>query len=111
MYPNILEAVIPTGQTTSNAVDLKGNTLLGIVTPPALTGSALTFLVSVDGGDYVTLKKSEDGSSAYSVNVAANLYIPVVPSTWIGIRYVKVVSGSTETRAGDTTIKLIAGPV
>ena len=88
-------ATIANGGTTSGALDLLSETLLGIFVPSSFTGTALTFQVAtaVDG-TYVTLT-NEDGSD-YSVTVAASKFVAVDPQIFAGVRFAKLVSGSAE---------------
>lgn len=88
-------ATIANGQTKSGAVDLGGRTLQGIFTPGALTGTALTFEAAPTAdGTYVPVRK-EDGS-AYTLTVAASRYTRVDATLFAGLRFIKVVSGSSE---------------
>jgi len=100
---------IANGQTVSDALDLSraGFSLVGIVTPAALTGATFTFQASADG---VTYNAVYDKTGALvSVTVAASRYVVLAPADFAGIAYLKVVSGSTE--GGARTIGLVARPV
>jgi hypothetical protein len=85
---------IANGQTTSDALDCINGTVVGILTPAALTGTAFTFSVSADGVTYATLYDSS--GAAVSFTVAASRYVYVDPAIFAGLRYVKVISGSSE---------------
>lgn len=103
--PFVLSVTIPNGTTTSDAQALGGNTLCGIIFPYELTGSTISFEVSVDGVDYVTLKKVEDGGTAYTIAKGSHVAVPLLPSTWAAWRYVRVVSASAE--GGDRIFQLV----
>lgn len=91
------QVVIASGQTTSAALDLAGKTPCGVYLPAALTGTALTFLVSHDGSTYVTV--ATGAGADYSVTVAADKYVPLDYTKFLGVRYLKLKSGSTELAA------------
>lgn len=98
-------AVIASSGTTSGEQDLDGNTLCGLMMPAAFTGVAITFLVSLTtGGTFNALTK--DDGSAYSVTVAASKYVALDYTKFAGVRYVKIVSGSSE--GADRTVNLVA---
>ena len=88
-------ATIAASATTSDTVDCTRNSLVGIFTPAALTGTALTFTASADGSTFVTVLEV-GGASTYSCTMAASRYIPVDPRVFAGMQHVKLVSGSTE---------------
>lgn len=85
---------IANGGTTSSVAEQDRATLVGLVTPAALTGVAITFSVSADGATYNTLYK--DDGNAYSVTVAASRYIALDYAKFIGVRHIKLISGSAE---------------
>jgi hypothetical protein len=103
MNPGV-SASIASGQTTSAAISLGGFSLVGILTPAALTGTAFTFTVSADGTTYVPLYNS---AGAVSYTVAASRYIAINPVDFYGVKFLKIVSGSSEaaTRALTLSVK------
>lgn len=92
------DVTIANSGTTSTQIDLKDKTLLGLFMPSAFTGTAITFLASqASGGTDVTVT---DGAGAdYSITVAPSKYVPVDPNKFLGVRFLKVKSGSTELAA------------
>lgn len=100
----VTSVAIANGQTVSDAVDLGGLRPIALVTPAALTGTAFTFQASVDGSTYVAVYDSS--GSAVSVTVSTSRYIVLSPTTFAGIRFLKVVSGSAE--GGARTIQVVA---
>lgn len=92
LYPSGVSAVIANGASLSGAVDLGRNTLVGIVMPAAWTAANLTFQVSADGVTYSDLY--DNTGTEKSVTAAAGRFIFTVPADWVGIRFVKVRSGT-----------------
>jgi len=80
--------------TTSTAFTLQGTIPLAIVTPAGLASTSITFQCSLDGSSFYDLY---NGSSAYSLTVAASRYIALNPDVFEGVRYVRIVAGSSET--------------
>lgn len=99
-----IPATIASGQTTSGEIAMPaGASLVGIITPSALTGTAFTFTAAlISGGTFVPVY---DESTAYSLTVGTSRYIAVKPATFAGIRFFKVVSGSSE--GGDRALTLV----
>ena len=92
--PRVETATIANGGTTSNAIDIRDASVIGIITPAAFTGTAITLSVSTtQAGTYVPLRST--GATAISLTVAVSgaypLSVNVEPWSWI-----KLVSGSTE---------------
>jgi len=106
-----LAAQISSGQTTSQEIDLSGNTLCGFFFPSAFTGASLTIMATtVSGGTYQTVEVDEFGSGDYTITVTANKFVPVTNLAIIaGLRFIKLVSASSE--AANRTIQLVVRPV
>lgn len=107
-YPGIfntaIPAVIAASGTKTAAIDLGGFVLCGILLPAAFTGTAITFEVSdAIAGTYVALKTTTSGS-ALSYTVAQGTFAAIDPKDFQGVRFLKIVSGSTEGSA--RTLKL-----
>jgi hypothetical protein len=101
-----LEVVIADGQTTSNAADLLGTSLLGLITDAALDGAAFTFTVSDElAGTYVPLKRMSDGAALAAVVGTSSQYA-TNPADFASVRFLKIVSGTAQSGAA-TTIKLV----
>lgn len=97
-------ATIAISTTTSAAVDLQGYALVGLITPAALTGSTMTFTASPNDGTYTALYNA--GGTALSATVAASRTILFTPGDFVGVRFIKLVSGSTESAARTITLIL-----
>ena len=98
---------IANGATTSGAIDLANNTLIGILFPTSFTGTAVTFTVSDSlGGTYVPLYNA---SGAVSYTIAQARFYALNPADFYGVRFLKVVSGSTEGGARTVGLSLKGG--
>lgn len=92
-------ATIAAAGTTSATVDLReGRSLVGIYCDSALVGTALTFKASYDGVNFFAMNTT---AGALSLTVAASKYVAVTPDNFLGVRFLQITSGSTET-AGTT---------
>lgn len=96
-------ATIVSGQSASTIVDLKGFSLTGILLPGAFTGTSLIFLMSANGTNFFNVYVTTSGT-ALSYTVSAAHYYAIDPVAFYGIRYLKIVSGSTE--AADRVLTL-----
>ena len=98
--PNIIETVtatIASSGTTSNACALGSLRLFGIITPAALTGTALTFLVSYDGVSFNPLYDAN--GSIVTVTVGVNRYIALDPTLYAAVTNLQIVSNASEAAA------------
>jgi hypothetical protein len=98
-------ATIASGQTSSAAIPTSGLSLVGIQMPAAFTGTTVTFLGSLDGTTYQTLKSTTSGTSL-SYTVAQGTYVAIDPVPFYGLPYIKIVSGSAEGAARTLAIAL-----
>jgi len=91
------EATIANGATESNVIDLGQATLCGIYVPD-ITGTSLSFKASNTAtGTFAPIK--DGAGSLVSKTVADNDYIYLDPVIFAGVRFLKIVSGSTELAA------------
>ena len=94
---------IANGATVSSELRVGYRTsVVAIVTPAALTGTAVTFQGSVDGSTFVPVYNE---ATQYSVNVSTSRYVALNRSVLSGLQSLKIVSGSAE--AADRTIQVI----
>jgi hypothetical protein len=103
-YPTV---TIASGQTVSAAIDLTEYTLVGIIMPSTFTGTTMTFQASADNSTFVAMKDTSGSTISYTVGTSR--YIPLDPSIFAGIRFLKLVSGSSEGQ--DDIIALAVRPV
>lgn len=94
---------IANGATLSDAVDLSGYVLVGLIIPAAFTGTTITFSMSDDNATFYGINNA--GGTALSATVAVSKCILFTPGDFVGIRHLKLTSGSAEAAA--RTIKLI----
>lgn len=99
-----ITVTILSGATTSDEAAMPaGATLIAVGTPAALTSTALTFTAAtVSGG---TFKAVYDESTAYSLTVSTSRHVAVKPSVFAGVKFLKVVGGSSE--GADRSITLV----
>lgn len=103
-----IDVTIESSGTTSSAATLYGRgNLVALETPSALTGTSFTFQASTDGSTYVPVYNE---GTQYSVTVGTSRFVSLDPAVFAGVKYVKVVSGSTEA-AGRTITLVTAGIV
>ena len=102
-----LDTTIANGAAASAAIDLAGTTLCGIHLPAAFTGASLSFTAAPTlGGTYQTLQRN---GADLSVTVAQGKYISLTAGDFIGVQFLKIVSGSNE--AATRTLTLAVRPV
>lgn len=101
---------IASGQSLSGGVDIMGRKLVAILMPSAWTTASMTFQASVDGTNYFDVY---DGSSERALVVAANYYSMLNIGDWIGIRYLRVrsgTSGAPVNQGGSRVVTLVVQP-
>lgn len=93
-FYNYQTVTIANGATVSDAIDLQGHTVCGIIMPSAFTGASLApSACQTVNGTYVPMYK--DGSTI-SLTVSASKYVILQPADYAGIAYLKLTSGSAE---------------
>lgn len=98
-----IETIIADSATTSSEIDLGGKTLVGITFPAGIDGTALTFTVSpTSGGTFVGLITT--AGAAVSYTYAASKYMAIDSALFNGVRYLKLVSGTSQTGASTITL-------
>jgi hypothetical protein len=104
------EITIVDGDDTSEAIDLRGTSIVAILTDSAWDGSTLTFLAASSlTGTYKQVVDSSTGS-VVTVTIAANKYGLTLPADLAGMQYCKVVSSATQSGA-NTIITLATRPL
>lgn len=100
-----LVATIANGATDSDVKTVASNsTLLGIHVPAGMTGTTLTFKVQKDAGSTAAPLKKAD-NTVYTITIGATAaYYPVDLTTFEGVQFLTVVSGSAETGAKQLTL-------
>ena len=111
----VFTATIADGQSLSGAVDLEGYTLTAIYMPDTWAAAAITFQSDqplAAEGSYLDVY--DDAGTEKSVTTAADRFVLLDPAEFIGIRRLKVRSGTTGTpvnQSGGTDVLLIARPI
>lgn len=103
-------AVIENGGSLSGIVDLGGRKLVAIVMPDTWTAASLTFQASPDGVNFFNVY---DGPTERSLTVAASYYSELNIADWVGIRWLKIRSGTAGTpvnQAAERTLTLVIQP-
>ncbi len=85
---------IANGATTSGSIDLQGRGLVAMIMPAAFTGSTVSFQISPDDVTYYDLYNTNN--TQLSCTVTQGRAYLFVPGDFVGVRYLKVKSGSTE---------------
>jgi len=87
-------AVIADNGTVSAAIDLEDGTLCGVFIPAGFVGTALTFQAgATEDGTYYAINNA---AGALSYTVAASKFVGIDPKDFHGVRFVKFVSGTSE---------------
>lgn len=92
-------ATIPSGQTTSNIINLQGATLKTIILPALFTGTQLFFQISINGStfyDYYNIDNIK-----VSITCSQNRAYGLGAIDFYSIQYLKIVSGTTESANRD----------
>lgn len=96
------------GETISSAVDIFGTSVVGVIVPAGFAGTEITFLAATtESGNYYAVKNSSD--SAVTLTCQADAYYVFYPSDLAGVRYLKLVAGTTQTE--DVILTLITRPL
>ena len=95
--------------TETDEVDLHGTTLVGLIVPSGLVSTAITFKMSdTKGGTYVQMNDTANAALSPLTVDTNQRYISLDPTLFCGVRFIKVVMGSSET---NKELKLISRPV
>lgn len=103
-------AVIASGASLSGAVDLGGRKLVAIVMPGTWDAAGLTFQASPDGTNFFNVY---DGATERGLTAAASYYSALNIADWVGIRWIKVRSGTAGSAVNQTaerTLTLVVQP-
>ncbi len=97
------------GASITAAIDLGGQRLAAIQTPAAWTAANFTFQVGVgDGADSAVYANMFDsGGNEYTVTAAASETIMLPYADFIGIRYIKIRSGTNGTPVNQAADRLL----
>lgn len=100
--------VTASGQSTSSALKLATETLVGFYTPAALDAVKVKFQASHDGQSFVDVVS--EGASLIA-DVAANQYVSLDATKFLGAAYVKVVHLNSGGSAVNESAERVLRPV
>lgn len=104
-------ATVAAGGTTSQLVDLDGETLVGIFVPSTFDGTQFTLKASpLASATPSTVQAAVTADTAFTVTTAAGRYVPIDPAIAAGIRHVQIVC-TTSQSSTDTVFTLATRPV
>ncbi len=114
MYSNVKQnlpvpatVAIALSGTTSAEIDLSDFDLVGLITPATFDGTTITFTgATTSGGTFYPVAASNAASTAYTVTTTASVLTPINPDIFAGIRYIKIVCGSSQATTGTDLIIL-----
>jgi hypothetical protein len=107
-----LSANLEVGETTSQAIDLTGTVLMGLITPDNLTATSFTFLASptANDADFVPLCDLQSGNPIPTGTLDVSKYYATVALNFSSVRFIKLV-GNTAQLTTPAAVKLITRPV
>lgn len=108
-FENKVDAVIASGSSLSPEINLSGSRLFAINMPASWTTANLTFQGSDKAGGTYNDIYDEDGNEV-SVTVAASQFIILEPAKFLGLRNLKIRSGTSSSavnQGADRTITLV----
>lgn len=83
--------------TTTAEIDLEGATLVALRTPASLASTSITFTAAAtSGGTFLPLKDQNGNTITVTVSGTASQHA-LAPADFAGVRFIKLVCGSTET--------------
>ena len=100
---------IASGASLSDAEDMVGRRLVGIIMPATWTSADITFQASIDGTNFYDLY-DQDGNEVTVTSPTASGFIGIYTAFTFVPTHVKVRSGTTGTpvnQGGDRTVTLI----
>jgi len=106
----LASSTISNGTSLSSAIDFGASTLFGIQIPSSWTTANLTFQASADGVTYGNLYDST-GTEVTVTAAASEFIVFASPAPWLGIRYLKIRSGTSGTpvnQAADRALLAVA---
>jgi hypothetical protein len=101
-----LDVLIANGQSLSGAVDMGDRALVGALISAAWTAAGLSFQASPDGVTYGKMLDAT-GAEITAAAVAAGNYVATDPKHWVGVRFMKLVSGTNGTQVTQGADRLI----
>lgn len=104
MTPKTGRMVISAGQSESSVLELVSETIVGIYMPSAWDAADLVFQSSADG---VTFSDMYEYGAAITAQAAADQYVPLDFTKFVGAAYVKVKSESAGSAVNQTAQRVL----
>lgn len=104
---DVLDFEIAEGETTSNALDLQGTFLVGLIIPSAFTGTQIKFYGSRDGTDFYLLNNTLGDDLV--ATVVTNQATSICPQDFAMWRYLKLEAVTAQ--SSDVTIGAVTRPL
>jgi hypothetical protein len=107
-----VSATITNGTNLSASIDLAGKALVGIYMSAAWTAASMTFQGSLDGVTFFDIYDST--GSERLVQPVAGKHMALSAADWIGVRYIKLRSGTSATpvaQGADRVLTLVTRAV
>ena len=101
-------AIILSGATLSNAIDLHGTALVGLSFPSNFSGTQVAVYSATSLTGTYQAVKNVDGSAA-TLECGASVNVALVPFDLASVRYIKFLSNTAQ--SADCSITLVTRPV
>lgn len=99
-------ATIANGASLSDTVDCgEGLFPVALIIPGAWTPADITFQASIDGTNFSNLY--DEDANEITVTANTSRFIVLTPSEWVGVRYLKIRSGSAAAPINQTAERTI----
>lgn len=100
-------ALIASGGTTSNAVDMGSSCPIGLIIPTGFEGTKITFTASTAlAGTYYAVHQPDATGGVVEITVAAETYVPIIFDELAGMQFFKIVSNTSV--SADRTITVLS---
>ncbi len=110
LLPKYVTVPVATGQTTSAEVDIENYDIVGLITPANFDGTTITIHgAAASGGTFYPLAAAHTASTAYTITTTVSIFTPISQLVTAGLRYIKLVCGTTQTTS-DTNLILVLRP-
>ena len=104
-YPEVRSVTLSSGSSLSPGIDLDGLTLVGILMPSTWDGTAITFRASINGTAWFDLYDA--AGNEVTLSVAPSRYIQIDPRRFVGIRYLRIRSGTGSAPVNQTASRVV----
>lgn len=101
---------IEVGNTESDAVNVSGTTIVGIIMDANITGTSIKFKASTDNITFLDYKANDDTPAIKDVEVVVAAttaqWYGLNATDFAGLQYIKLVAGTAQS-GSDTTVTLV----